>query len=65
MSKPTEEMEIEADNFALELLMPEEAFRAAWTLYPTVKEIADYFAVPQSAVNVRAMKLGLGYEIHD
>ena len=63
--KTSDQIERQADELAFKILMPEEAFRAAWILFPTVAEIAEYFQVPKSAVNVRAMQLKLGYEIHE
>ena len=53
--------EREADEFAAELLMPENEFREKWRQAETIEEIADYFLVSVSAATVRGLKLDLGY----
>ena len=53
--------EIEADDFAGELLMPEAKFREIWSKAQSLKDVADYFGVSGMAANVRAALLRLGY----
>jgi len=53
--------EVEADQFAGELLMPEITFKDVWVKAQNLKDVADYFGVSQMAANVRAALLGLGY----
>lgn len=53
--------ELEADQYAAELLMPEDEFRAKWAEAERIEELISHFGVSSAAVNVRACKLGLGY----
>lgn len=53
--------EQEADNFAAELLMPEDTFKDFWIKAQSLKDVADHFGVSAMAANVRAALLGLGY----
>lgn len=53
-------MEVEANRFASELLMPESAFRdKVKVLSGSIEEIAQYFKVSTLAVRVRAKNLGM------
>lgn len=54
--------EIEANKFAAELLMPKEAFEAAFEEANNLEELANTFNVSPSAAAVRAENL-LGYTI--
>lgn len=57
-STPEERVrEVQANKVAVELLMPEEEFRAAWKIASTMKEVADKFQVSEGAVAVRAGQL--------
>lgn len=54
-------MEIEANQFAAELLMPEESFKSfVKDVSPRVEDIARHFQVSSMAVRFRAKNLGLG-----
>lgn len=53
--------EIEADEFAAELLMPEQKFKEIWRRSTKLREVADYFQVSPIAANIRAMNLKIGY----
>lgn len=53
--------EIEADDFAGELLMPQVKFKEIWSKAQSLQVVADYFGVSAMAANVRAALLGLGY----
>ncbi|MEI7425498.1 MAG: ImmA/IrrE family metallo-endopeptidase [Candidatus Moraniibacteriota bacterium] len=55
-------MEIEANNIAFALLMPEQTVRSLFNMYKTPEEMADYFQVSESAVayNLNNLK-DLGY----
>lgn len=52
-----QEMEIEANEFAAELLMPQDFFVKKWEESCSIDEVAEYFGVSQSAVALRAKKL--------
>lgn len=53
-------MEVEANRFASELLMPELAFRDKVKVFSgSIEEIAQYFKVSTLAVRVRAKNLGM------
>ena len=55
----TSPMEVEANNFAADLLMPEREFRDyIGEKSSKVEELAEHFAVSALAVRVRAKKLG-------
>ena len=59
-----DEMHHEANNFALELLMPKDKFdKFIGETAQDVKSIAKYFQVPSMAVRQRAKQLG--YEGHN
>lgn len=49
--------EIEANQFAAELLMPEEAFKDAWEYAESMDQMAEKFSVSPSAVTIRAKEL--------
>lgn len=52
--------EIEANLFAVTLLMPEKEFRKSWERYSGfVNDVADYFGVSSLAVSIRANDLAL------
>ena len=54
--------EMEANQFAAMLLMPEFEFKKAWGLQVgSVEDVADYFNVSRLAAAVRANTLGLMY----
>lgn len=58
-NKESNPMEWEANNFAAELIMPEDEFHKCVTNYSTkVEDIAKYFHVSSMAVRVRAKQLG-------
>lgn len=62
VSDEQREMEREANNFAAELLMPEEKIREAWEATGgrrSVEFYADMFAVSVSAMAIRMERLGL------
>lgn len=50
-------MEVEANAFAADLLMPENEFRALWSKTDSIDEIANEFGVSVPAATVRANKL--------
>lgn len=49
--------EIEANEFAADLLMPEDQFRNAWAVANSISEIAHKFEVSEGAAAVRAKVL--------
>ena len=51
------EMEIEANKFAANLLMPEKSFGEVWEKSDTIEEVADKFEVSISAATIRANSL--------
>lgn len=53
--------EIEADEFAAELLMPKEKFISVWTQSKKLRDVASFFQVSPVAANIRAMNLNLGW----
>ena len=53
------EFEKEADEFASELLMPIQMFKAAFKSTPNLDTLAQLFQVSTSAVSVRLLKLHL------
>lgn len=60
MDPPRDRKEIEANNFAANLLMPKDAFSEVWAKAPDkVVMAASYFAVSPSAAKYRASNLGL------
>lgn len=58
-SEAATEMERAANNFAAELIMPEDKVRDAWTLTGSVDECATIFRVSTVAMSVRLQRLGL------
>ncbi|OHA58827.1 MAG: hypothetical protein A2571_00375 [Candidatus Vogelbacteria bacterium RIFOXYD1_FULL_44_32] len=52
-------LEIEANNFAASLIMPEDLVRDAWGKVGDVKECAEIFNVSVVAMAIRLEKLGL------
>jgi Zn-dependent peptidase ImmA (M78 family) len=48
----------QANEFAMRLLMPEDAFREALKKTKHIGEIAEIFGVPAMAVKIRALELG-------
>lgn len=58
VSTPEEQkMELDANQLAAELLMPEETFKYVWAHHNKIDEVANQFEVSQSAANFRASKL--------
>lgn len=55
--KTRNQKEIEADNFAAELLMPEDEFVRVWEQKDTIEEVADVFEVSAQAAEIRARVL--------
>jgi hypothetical protein len=55
-------LEREANVFAAELLMPEEAVRQAWAAAPAVDEVAERFGVSRLAAQWRLCGFGLVQE---
>ena len=51
--------EYDANEFAAELLMPEEKFREIWKERENILELANFFDVSQSAAKVRMARLGI------
>ncbi len=58
-STETSQREVEANEFAAALLMPEPAVRKFWNLYGSIEILADMFCVSLSAMSYRLYKLGL------
>jgi Zn-dependent peptidase ImmA (M78 family) len=48
-----------ANDFAAQLLMPEDAFIAQWIALRSAEKLADYFSVSKDAARYRAVNLGL------
>ncbi|WP_233422850.1 ImmA/IrrE family metallo-endopeptidase [Vibrio metoecus] len=60
----TNRLEIEANQFAAELLMPADAYHSyVENISQSVEDIAEYFQVSSMAVRIRAKQLG--YEGHN
>jgi Zn-dependent peptidase ImmA (M78 family) len=49
-----DERELKADQFAAELLMPEDEFVRIWEQKATIQEVASFFEVSEHAAEVRA-----------
>lgn len=49
--------EIEANEIAAEILMPEEKFKEIWEKSDSIEEVADQFDVSVSAATIRASRL--------
>lgn len=58
-SKGCDPLEIEANAFAAELLMPEDKFRAKWKEYQMCDPLSKFFDVSNQTVEFRAKNLGL------
>ena len=57
-------MHEEANNFALELLMPKDSFEKFISdVSSNVEDVANHFQVPSMAVRIRAKQLG--YDGHN
>ena len=56
-------MEREANEFAAQLLMPEQSFWQAVVKTPEIAELASFFQVSSLAIRVRAKELG--YQGHN
>lgn len=54
--------EYEADEFAAELLMPEEKFKEVWNATTDISIVKMYFNVSKTAVQKRIEKLEIKYE---
>lgn len=50
-------MDIKANEFAFELLMPEDKFIEIWNKKTTPEEVAKFFGVTVDAVKIRAYSL--------
>lgn len=48
-----------ANEFAAQLLMPEEQFIQQWLALGSLEKVADYFSVSQDAAKFRAINIGL------
>lgn len=55
-------IEIEANNFAAGLLMPEDLVRRAWQAFGSIQECARIFKVSIVAMSIRLTELGLVQE---
>jgi Zn-dependent peptidase ImmA (M78 family) len=53
------QIEIEANNFAAALLMPEDLLRRAWQAFGSIQECARIFRVSAIAMSIRLTRLGL------
>jgi Zn-dependent peptidase ImmA (M78 family) len=53
------QIELEANNFAASLLMPEDLLRRAWKAFGSIQECARIFNVSVVAMSIRLTKLGL------
>ena len=58
----TDKREVDANEFAAELLMPENTFKKVWDETKSIVELSDYFDVSIVAANARMEKLGLMYD---
>lgn len=56
-SGENKKMEIEANQIAADLLMPEDIFKKEWETADKVSDVADKFGVSQSAATLRGAKL--------
>lgn len=54
----TSQIETEADSFAAELLMPEDAIRLYWPIAESIQQLADIFDVSFLAMSTRLKCLG-------
>lgn len=52
-----QKMDVEANKFAANLLMPEEKFKEIWNLEDTPEKVANFFGVTIEAVKIRASVL--------
>lgn len=52
-----QKMDVEANKFAANLLMPEEKFKEIWNLKNTPEKVANFFGVTIEAVKIRASVL--------
>lgn len=53
------QLEIEANNFAAALLMPEDLVRRAWQAFGSIQECSRIFRVSVIAMSIRLTRLGL------
>lgn len=51
------QMEIDANNLAAEILMPEQRFKDVWKNSSCISDVADVFSVSQAAATIRGIKL--------
>lgn len=56
-SSEEQKMEVMANRFAAELLMPEDKFREVWQQASSAEEVAKVFYVSESAANFRGQNL--------
>ncbi len=59
LTDTTDPVELEANQFAAELLMPEEEFKKKWKEHKDLELVSAYFGVSIAAAKVRADKLNL------
>lgn len=60
IDRPRERKEIEANNFAANLLMPKDFFSGVWSRSGgNINLVSDYFAVSHEAAKYRGINLGL------
>jgi len=58
-SNSNSELEMEANTFVLELLLPEEAVRTIWEILPIIEKSAEVFHVSPSLLSLRLEQFGL------
>ena len=57
-----EKREVDANEFAAELLTPEDAFKDIWRRTRSIVELSDFFDISIAATRARMEKLKLGYD---
>ena len=62
--KVKSEEEIRADNFACDLLLPDEAVKNAYLKYENIPTLSDIFWVPESVVEYKLNKLFKNYNFY-
>ncbi len=58
-SEDLNRLEIEADNFAINLIAPEESIKKAWGVLKNPEKCADFFNIPLSLMSAKLEKIGL------
>jgi Zn-dependent peptidase ImmA (M78 family) len=61
ITSPTTSKETDANEFAAELLMPEDVFKAKWNETKSMASMAEYFATSLDATAIRIQRLGIDY----